>query len=357
MIRGARRGGRREPRAWRELSVPGRLRGSGMLLLPALLLVLTACDRADSTGEGPAAEDAAAYIRPSAEGGRLVSGDTLPEHPSWTEEDWTALEEAVTHARREGIDTLPVGERIAALGRRFVGTPYVPRTLDPPGPERLVINLRALDCVTFVEAMMTLAHFLERAPEGIVQDRDRAIGLYEEILTSIRYRNGTIDGYPSRLHYFTEWLRDNAEKGYVRIVTEELGGIEDPAPIHFMTSHRDAYDQLVDPTTFEAIGRIEERLSATPRHYIPQNGVAGIQDGIRTGDVIAATSTLDGLDVAHTGIALWEDGVLKLMHAPLVGEAVQISERPLAERLLGLSAQDGIMVARPLEASHPEEIR
>jgi hypothetical protein len=36
------------------------------------------------------------------------------------------------------------------------------------------------------------------------------------------------------------------------------------------------------------------------------------------------------------------------MHAPLVGTDVEISVRPLAERISGFGGQDGIMVARPL---------
>ena len=39
------------------------------------------------------------------------------------------------------------------------------------------------------------------------------------------------------------------------------------------------------------------------------------------------------------------------MHAPLVGDSVQISERPLARRIQEIGAQDGIAVARPLEPS------
>jgi hypothetical protein len=73
-----------------------------------------------------------------------------------------------------------------------------------------------------------------------------------------------------------------------------------------------------------------------------------VADRIRNGDVIALTSTVRGLDIAHTGFALWVDGRLHLMHAPLVGRSLEISERPLAQRILGISGQDGMMVARPL---------
>jgi len=42
------------------------------------------------------------------------------------------------------------------------------------------------------------------------------------------------------------------------------------------------------------------------------------------------------------------DGELHLLHAPLVGDSVEISQVSLAERIQGLSGQDGIMVARPV---------
>ena len=37
------------------------------------------------------------------------------------------------------------------------------------------------------------------------------------------------------------------------------------------------------------------------------------------------------------------------MHAPLVGDSVQISEVTLAERIQRIEGQDGIIVARPLD--------
>jgi hypothetical protein len=114
-----------------------------------------------------------------------------------------------------------------------------------------------------------------------------------------------------------------------------------------MTAHQDAYRQLADEEVRAEIGRIEATLSGQERYYIPQGSIAAVAAGIRDGDVIAATSTLEGLDVAHTGFAIWVDGRLHLMHAPLVGTVVEISERPLADRIQRIQAQDGIMVARP----------
>jgi hypothetical protein len=53
--------------------------------------------------------------------------------------------------------------------------------------------------------------------------------------------------------------------------------------------------------------------------------------------------------VAHAGLAYWQGRQLHLLHAPLVGEVVEVSTIPLAERILRLDGQDGIRVVRPLE--------
>ena len=120
--------------------------------------------------------------------------------------------------------------------------------------------------------------------------------------------------------------------------------------LSFMSAHPTAYRQMADSGVPDAIRAIEQRLNAAPaRWYIPEHRIAEIAGRIQDGDLIAATSTLPGLDVAHTGIALWQGGRLHLLHAPLVGKAVEISVLPLAQRIVGQKTQDGIMVARVVE--------
>jgi hypothetical protein len=254
--------------------------------------------------------------------------------------DREIFEETLRWVLAEGIDTLPIGGAVARIGKRFVGAPYRPGTLDPPGPESLVVNLREFDCVTFVESVLALAHST-RADEPSFE-------AFTRVLERLRYRDGVRGDYPSRLHYFSEWLSDNESRGALDIRTRTLGGQVDPEPIHFMTRHVEAYWQLEDAGALDAIGRIERRLSAAPRFALPEAAIEGAEGGIEEGDVIAATSTLSGLDVAHTGIAVEIDGRIHLMHAPLVGDSVQISEVPLAVRVGRIGTQDGIMVARPL---------
>ena len=316
--------------------------------LAALACAPAADQNAASSGAGGALPPTESAVR-SLDLTILGPSDTVPGLPSWTKADWEVLEKTVTSALQGRVDTLPIGARIARIGETFVGTPYVPATLDPAGPERLIINLRELDCVTYVENLLALAHFVREAPVGILASPGDAMQLYQDMLTRIRYRDGRLAAYPSRLHYFTDWLRDNEGRGVVDLITDDLGGVVDEEPITFMSAHRASYNQLVDEAYYREIGAAEGRLNAVPRYVLPEGQVAAVADRIEDGDILAMASTLKGLDVAHTGIAIWKDGGLHLMNAPLVGKSVEISAKTLADRLAGIGSQDGLMVGRPLE--------
>jgi len=287
-----------------------------------------------------------AYARGSANDG--ASDDRSSAiHAGWDARDWEIFADKVRWATAEGLPALETGPAIGRLAASFVGTTYAPGTLEVEGPEAVVIDFHEFDCVTFVENMLAMTRFIrEDGVEGLT-DPAAAQRRYERYLTELRYRGGVIEGYPSRLHYFSEWLTDNESRGLIRVITGELDPAIDREPIDFMSRHPSSYRQLADPGVLAQIRRMEARLNeGSGRRFVPQERIAGISEGIRDGDVIAATSTVEGLDIAHTGIALWIDGRLHLVHAPLVGSAVQVSDGPLADRIGSISSQDGIMVAR-----------
>ena len=286
----------------------------------------------------------------SASGPVGVAAQDTTRPAGGTARDWEIAREQVAWALDQGLDATPdFGATVAAIGERFVDTDYEPGTLELPGPERLVINLETLDCVTFVETVLALSRLVRAAPPEVLNDAERFRAAYRRELTRIRYRGGSLDGYASRLHYFSEWIADAEAKGVATAVSQALGATADDSPIDFMSSHPDAYRQLADPTALARIAAVEARLSKVPRFYIPADQIEAKASLIRTGDVIAATSTVPGLDVAHTGIAVWRDGTLRLLHAPLVGSHVQLSQETIAERIRRIGGQDGIMVARPLD--------
>ena len=262
----------------------------------------------------------------------------------YTPDDVRIFRETMEWARQSRLDTLPIGDIIVRTGRRFVGNPYTHHTLDPPGPERLIVNLREFDCVTYVESVLALARVI-RDGTG---DGDAPFPSFTDELRRIRYRGGELDGWISRLHYFTEWIADNERIGLLNDVTATLGGRPDDERIDFMSTHADAYPALRrQPGLVDEIRQIERELSTRTRTYIDQRRIGDVAEGIRDGDIIAATSSVEGLDVAHTGFAIRIDGRLHLMHAPLVGKSLEISEQPLAVRILRIDGQDGIIVSRP----------
>jgi hypothetical protein len=327
---GPERGERAKRFPLRDAGAAAALRRMTYVPLLALLTAAGGCGGTADDAAPPAAEPA-----PAESAGESAEPIAL----TVTAEDSAIFTRTIDWAREQRLDTLPIGAMMAAIGQRFVGAPYEPGTLDPPGPERLVVNLRTFDCVTFVESTLALARLL-RAGEA-------TFDAFTRELLRIRYRDGVPPTYPARLHYFSDWIASNEDKGLVENVTAELGGVVDPEAIAFMSGHRASYRQLADTANLRAIEQREAELSAAERVYIPEDRIANVAADIRDGDIIAATSTLEGLDIAHTGLALWIDGALHLMHAPLVGSVVEISEIPLADRIQRIDGQDGVMVARP----------
>ncbi len=251
------------------------------------------------------------------------------------------LEAKFALATAEDLHAKPIGDVVAAIGASFLGTPYRPHTLEVSGPERLVVNLQVFDCVTFVESVLAIARCMKLGSttyEGFTKQ-----------LQLIRYRNGVIDGYPSRLHYFSDWIDNNEAKRVVRNVSPTLGGIPFEKTITYMSAHRSAYRQLKDESVYDAIVKTEGELNARKRFYLPKERIHAVQDQIQDGDVIGITTSVEGLDVAHTGFAYRSQGQLRFLHAPLSTGTVQITKHSLADYLSREPSRTGIMIARPLE--------
>lgn len=235
----------------------------------------------------------------------------------------------------------PIGQVVAKVGEQFLGLPYKAKTLEREGPEALVVDLGGFDCTTFVEASLALARAIKSgkpSPAG-----------FEQELQRLRYRDGRIDGYPSRLHYFSDWLYDAGRRGLVQDLTGSLGGEPSDKRIDFMSRHTGAYPQLAFAPYVQAMAAIERAISARPVHYLPGTSLSAAEAYLQPGDVIAFTTDVPGLDVSHVGLAVRGlAGHIHLMHAPTVGKVVEVTTQPLTA-LVGTSSKTGIMVARPLE--------
>lgn len=230
------------------------------------------------------------------------------------------------------------GETVLQAGRYLLGAPYTGKTLDASGPEGLIINLRTFDCFTLIENCCALA-VMRRTGNDRFAD-------YGAVIQSLRYRDGVIDGYPSRLHYFTDWLRNSEARGLIRDMTQALGGISYRKELCFMTTHPELYPPLQAPAVCRQMMAVERRLSETSRHFLPKGEISRREEGIAAGDIMAVTTDQEGLDVCHVGIAVWIEGRLHLLHAsPQAGQVV-ISRETLVDYLHQSPHRTGIMVVR-----------
>ncbi len=168
------------------------------------------------------------------------------------------------------------------LGRRFVGVPCTPGTLETPGAERLVVNLREFDCVTYIEVVLALAQMI-RAREN--DSRRFSAG---SPASATETERSTVTRVASTTS--ANGSGTTKSKRGLRAVTRELGGVRVNEPIDFMSSNADAYPALADPAELRAIRATETRLSAGPRYYTPQDRIRSVEERIRNGDIIAATT-------------------------------------------------------------------
>ncbi|MCX2718671.1 N-acetylmuramoyl-L-alanine amidase-like domain-containing protein [Lentiprolixibacter aurantiacus] len=249
----------------------------------------------------------------------------------------------VFNSKVEAIKDLPneaAGTLLVSVGSTFLGTPYVAGTLEIGEIEQLVINLQGLDCTTFVENVLALSL--------LIREQDTSFDNYAKALQKIRYRDGQLTGYASRLHYFSEWIRDNEKKGLVKDMSIGLGGLPSGKTLNFMTSNRELYPRLSDPGAFQKMEAVERQLENQPYSYIPGKVLIKRVNDLRHGDIIALATNINGLDVTHTGIVFRkENGVLHLLHASSRGQ-VEVSEKPLLDYLSGVKGNTGILVARPI---------
>ncbi|MDD2618395.1 MAG: DUF1460 domain-containing protein, partial [Bacteroidales bacterium] len=80
--------------------------------------------------------------------------------------------------------------------------------------------------------------------------------------------------------------------------------------------------------------------------YIPKTRLAEYIEDIPEGSIIAISTNLDGLDIAHIGFAYWQKGSLHLLHASSSNSVVEISEKDLLSYLNGIKHFTGIMIAQ-----------
>ena len=231
-----------------------------------------------------------------------------------------------------------------ALARQFMNIPYVGQTLEVNDREQLVVNTRQLDCTTLVETVTALML--------CAQNNRHAWGDYLDILRQLRYRDGKLQGYTSRLHYFSDWIDNKTKMG---LVTE----VQKPNPpftavqrlnINYMSEHSQSYRSLKEhPEQVPVIRQQEQALTGKSYRYIPKTAIKNsklLRQTVKDGDIIAITCNKKGLDIAHLGFAVWRKDVLHLLNASQLHKKVVEESMTLYQYMQKHKTFTGIRIIR-----------
>lgn len=234
-------------------------------------------------------------------------------------------------------------ELITQTALFFLETPYVANTLELE-PEALTVNLTGLDCTTLVETVLALSQTIKLGEPTFEK--------FTTQLQNIRYRNGIIEDYSSRIHYTSDWITQNEQKKFVKNITEENGGKEINFTLNFMTANSDKYKQLENNNALiKKIRETEIKASALKNYYIPKTDIEANSAEFKSGDIVAFVTTIKGLDVSHIAFIYKEKSPkerLTFIHASSGEKKVIVEKLTLEQYCLKSKSNKGIIIVRPL---------
>ena len=232
--------------------------------------------------------------------------------------------------------------RTLHFAKQMLGVPYVAGTLDGNEEEQLVVRTDALDCTTFVETVLAFCIADKRG--------ERDYKGFKKALTDVRYRNGILNGYTSRLHYFSDWIRNNEQMGFVKECTSETACAQPKELwLDFMTTHVDSYLPMKkNPELVKEMATHEKNWQGKVVACIPKEmlNLSPEKLEIKNGDILAITTDVKGLDVVHVGFAFWKGEKLHLLHASSVAKKVIEDSLSLYEYSKNKKAHTGVRAVR-----------
>lgn len=271
----------------------------------------------------------------------LMVGTTVSaQRVQYQKQDSVQVVNILREASRQNAQT----NLMLYIAKKFNGIPYVAHTLEVNDDERLVVNLRQLDCTTYVETVLALYR--------CVKAKTLTFGDFCRQLQTLRYEGGKEPHYTRRLHYFTAWMEDNHKLG----ICDEIQTPNPPftavqkVSVNWMTTHVSSYRMLANhPAWVPAIRSLEQSIEGKRYRYIPKAQVkntALLRKTIKDGDVIVIITNKKGLDTQHLGFASWHADGLHLLNASSIHKKVIDEPMTLRQYLYKHSTMPGIRIMR-----------
>ena len=252
-------------------------------------------------------------------------------------EDRAKYQTIIKRITNKSSEQISPGEIVQQVAQEFLGAEYKAGLLDRSPYETLIISLKQFDCLLFIETVLAIANN--------ITEQNHGYQAFSEALENQRYWNGKMNGYCSRLHYFSDWIDDNQRRGNIKNITRQLGGVDTVKKLNFMTSHRQSYPNLAkSDANFKCIARVEESLSDN-FNYIPTSNIAQAYSQLQPGDIVGVATDIAGLDFTHTGFVYRQpNGKIGLIHASPAGKVVVASD--LQNYVSKVDRAIGIVVSR-----------
>ncbi len=251
-------------------------------------------------------------------------------------EKYSKISKVLLENREKTVPQLMI---IAA--KQMLGTEYVAGSLEQV-PEKLKVSLVETDCILFVETCLAMAL---NAKKGLSSPDDLCA-----TVQSLRYRNGKVDGYTSRLHYTSEWIRQGQAGGIFTEITDVLSGDNlSGQRFSYMSEHTGAYKQIKDnPAEIAKIVEMENNLNKFTDYFvIPKEGVNKMEHLLKDGDILGFNTTVKGLDIAHVALVYHkENGEVGFIHASQVDGKVVIDEKSIHNYVNSRKSNNGIRIVR-----------
>jgi hypothetical protein len=266
-----------------------------------------------------------------------VKDTKTPEKVVYLQKDKEILEQILQ--LYSAVKNAATADLIIKVGTFFKETPYVAHTLETE-PEQLIVNLRELDCTTFAENCLAIAR--------TIKSKNPSFEQFTKELQYMRYHNGKINGYTSRIHYFSDWIFENNKKKLITDISKEIANIPYSLQVNFMSTHPKSYVQLKDSTLIPVIAGQEQEISKRKMYFIPEEKIAAFEMSLKDGDIAGITTSIKGMDISHVVILQRVAGRMHILHASQTANKVILSEETLEDYLKNSKSATGIMVARPL---------
>lgn len=273
----------------------------------------------------------------------MGNGATVERMRFHCENDTIKINNLLAEGLHSGLKT--ANELVVFYAHKLEGTPYVGHTLEGE-EEKLTINIDELDCTTFVETLYALSR---TTLSGRYSWRD-----YAQNLENLRYRHGEMGDYSSRLHYMSDWIIDNSNRGNIVDVTSDIACVRYKIKdINFMSTHRNSYVSLKsDDVMLEKIRNFEIGYRNHRFPYIKKEQLNSkdVRKVVKRGDFVGLVTRTEGLDISHLGIIeLDAKGNPVLLDASSRGKKVMLEPVDLRTQLSKSKDTEGVRIFRMKE--------